>query len=198
MFVHSEIEIAVVAADSLVRAGLSSILSNHEGLIVSEACSPLEAAAWRDSEVDVVVWDYDDEPVESDSPVLLLVAEDSEVQGLMSGAVAGIILRSADSEQLVAAIAAVAQGLMVIEPSLVSKQLLQQSQPQVVVDDLTPREFEVLSHLCEGLSNKAIAKALDISDHTVKFHINALMSKFEVHNRTELVVQALQAAIVAL
>ena len=55
---------------------------------------------------------------------------------------------------------------------------------------LTPREQEVLSLLAEGLPNKTIADRLHISEHTVKFHVNAVMSKLGAQSRTEAVVLA--------
>jgi DNA-binding CsgD family transcriptional regulator len=55
---------------------------------------------------------------------------------------------------------------------------------------LTPRELDVLALLAEGASNKAIARALDISVHTVKFHIASLFDKLDAEGRTEAVAQA--------
>ena len=62
--------------------------------------------------------------------------------------------------------------------------------PLAPVEDLTAREHEVMTHLSSGLSNKEIAAKMHISDHTVKFHVNAILSKLGVASRTEAVVQA--------
>jgi DNA-binding NarL/FixJ family response regulator len=56
---------------------------------------------------------------------------------------------------------------------------------------LTPREIEVLEALAEGLSNKAIARKLDISQHTVKFHIESLFRKLGVRSRSQAVIRGL-------
>ena len=63
---------------------------------------------------------------------------------------------------------------------------------------MTPRELEVLQLLAEGLANKAIALQLDISEHTVKYHVNAIMSKLNAQSRTEAVVRAARLGLIAL
>ena len=67
-----------------------------------------------------------------------------------------------------------------------------------LVDPLTAREIDVLERLAEGLSNKAIAAQLGISDQTVKFHVAAITGKLGVTNRTEAVRQALRRGLIAL
>ncbi len=65
-------------------------------------------------------------------------------------------------------------------------------------ESLTPRESEVLQLLSQGLANKAIAQRLGISDHTVKFHVNAILGKLAVQSRGEAIVQAVRLGLVAL
>ncbi len=67
-----------------------------------------------------------------------------------------------------------------------------------LIEELTPRELEVLRLLAEGLPNKTIAQRLDISEHTVKFHVNALLGKLGVASRTEAVVRATRLGLVFL
>ena len=64
--------------------------------------------------------------------------------------------------------------------------------------ELTPRELEVLQLLAEGLANKAIALQLDISEHTVKFHVNAILAKLGVQSRTQAVVRATRLGLIIL
>ena len=66
----------------------------------------------------------------------------------------------------------------------------------VVPDPLTARELEVLAHLADGLSNKAIAARLGISDETVKFHLSAIFGKLGASNRTDAVRQALRRGLI--
>ena len=73
-----------------------------------------------------------------------------------------------------------------------------QADPTPLVEQLTAREREVLQHLAEGLSNKAIALRLGISEHTIKFHVNAIMSKLGAQSRTEAVVRATQLGLIML
>ncbi len=63
---------------------------------------------------------------------------------------------------------------------------------------LTPRELEVLALLAEGLPNKSIARRLDISEHTVKFHVNAVLAKLDVQSRTEAAVRAARMGLITL
>ena len=65
-------------------------------------------------------------------------------------------------------------------------------------EDLTPRELDVLRLVAEGLPNKEIAHRLDISEHTVKFHVNALLRKLGAHSRTEAVTAATRSGLILL
>jgi DNA-binding NarL/FixJ family response regulator len=65
-------------------------------------------------------------------------------------------------------------------------------------EPLTPREMEVLQRLAEGLTNKAIAQELGISEHTIKFHVNAIMGKLHAQSRTEAVVRATRLGLILL
>ena len=71
-------------------------------------------------------------------------------------------------------------------------------EPSPLVESLTPREVEVLQLLAEGLPNKGIAQRLGISEHTVKFHVNAIMGKLGAQSRTEAVVQATRLGLILL
>lgn len=65
-------------------------------------------------------------------------------------------------------------------------------------EDLTPRELQVLQLLAEGLPNRAIAQRLQISEHTVKFHVATILSKLEAHTRTEAVIRAIREGLIIL
>ncbi|HEX9940563.1 MAG TPA: response regulator transcription factor, partial [Thermoanaerobaculia bacterium] len=65
-------------------------------------------------------------------------------------------------------------------------------------ETLTPRELEVLQLLSQGLPNKLIAQRLGISEHTVKFHVNAVLGKLGVQSRSEAIVQAVRSGLVVL
>jgi DNA-binding NarL/FixJ family response regulator len=104
-----------------------------------------------------------------------------------------------DTDKLLTAARAVANGLVVVEPKLASALLPAMDSDQFTPDEpLTPREMEVLQRLAEGLTNKAIAQELGISEHTIKFHVNAIMGKLHAQSRTEAVVRATRLGLILL
>lgn len=68
----------------------------------------------------------------------------------------------------------------------------------VAIEALTAREQEVLAHVAQGMSNKAIAEALGISDQTVKFHVAAIIGKLGASNRTDAVRRAIRRGLVVI
>jgi DNA-binding NarL/FixJ family response regulator len=133
---------------------------------------------------------------------LLLLSEDEDTASrlrTMSLRGWGVVPPDAPSEELGAAVAAVAQGLAVL-PKTLAERLL--DEPAAAVEELseplTARESEVLDLLGHGLSNKMIARELHISEHTVKFHISSLYSKLGVSNRAEAVSQGARHGLISL
>jgi DNA-binding CsgD family transcriptional regulator len=101
----------------------------------------------------------------------------------------GLLPRDADASQIDAAIRAVAAGLIVRAPEARDAGFgaMRETDGHAL---LTPRELEVLGALAEGMTNKAIARRLDISLHTVKFHVESLFRKLGARTRTEAVAKA--------
>ena len=115
----------------------------------------------------------------------------------------GVLSSEANADELAAGIAAVAEGLWVGAPGLVEGLMRlpkggESSGEEPLAEPLTAREKEVLQHMAEGLANKQIALALGISEHTVKFHINAILGKLNAQSRTEAVVRATRAGLILL
>jgi DNA-binding NarL/FixJ family response regulator len=131
------------------------------------------------------------------TPTVALVRDEETALALLRVGALGILLRGVEGERLLAALRAAATGLGVFEPtllgSLLSKRAATRDAPL-----MTPREAEVLSLMAEGLSNKLIADRLKISDHTVKFHINAILGKLDAETRTEAVVSAARRGLLML
>jgi DNA-binding NarL/FixJ family response regulator len=76
---------------------------------------------------------------------------------------------------------------------------LASAQPEpVLYEALTPRELEVLDLVAEGLSNRAIAARLEISEHTVKFHVSSLFAKLGAENRTDAVRRGVRLGLITL
>ena len=112
-----------------------------------------------------------------------------------------VLPRHANSEEIVAAIEAVAAGLVVLHPeamtSLRSASLARPGAVAAVADQrLTAREIEILGLIAEGLGNKAIAARLRISDHTVKFHIASIFAKLSAGSRTEAVTIGVRQGLI--
>jgi DNA-binding NarL/FixJ family response regulator len=134
------------------------------------------------------------------------VDEHTTLEALGAGASA-VLPRSAEPTEIVAAIRALAggaYGLVVLQRSLLAALLDKSATADASNPDadgnprLTAREIEVLAAMADGASNKEIARRLNISFHTVKFHVAAILDKLEADSRTEAVVKASQLGIVML
>jgi two-component system, NarL family, response regulator YdfI len=107
----------------------------------------------------------------------------------------GALLHStASTEQIIHAIKSVSTGLTVFDGALVS----QSSDNEPLVEQLTPREAEVLRLLADGLTNKDIAARMNISEHTIKFHIRSILGKLGAASRTEAVTRGLRSGLIEL
>ena len=128
--------------------------------------------------------------------VIALTASTDEARmiGVLKAGAAGYIRKDADPEVLLAAVRAVTSGKTYLDPS-VSQQVLALAQAP---SDLTDREMDVLRQLARGRSNKEIAAALDIGEETVKTHVGNVLSKLQVENRSQAVVQALRRGLISL
>ncbi len=132
---------------------------------------------------------------------LLLVTGDAREAQALAGLELrawGILSPDANAEALQAAVRALAEGLVVASPEIlrqalppaptgVGEQAGAADAADIPLDPLTERENEVLLRLAQGLTNKQIALALGISEHTVKFHVSSIYTKLGVSNRTEAV-----------
>jgi DNA-binding NarL/FixJ family response regulator len=209
-----DLRVLVVAGDPLARAGLAALLAGQAGHILAGQLSgsddlPSQAAVFRP---DVVLWDLGWDPApdleaslaqieglaEEDLPVVVLLQDEAQAPEVWASGARGLLLRKAGAEPLVAALQAVSHGLAVFDPSLGLGPSPARDPALILVEDLTPRETEVLQLLADGLTNKAIAQRLGISDHTVKFHVNAILGKLDAQSRTEAVVRATQLGLILL
>jgi DNA-binding NarL/FixJ family response regulator len=160
----------------------------------------------------VIVWDTGYDPAravealsdarDERAPILALLADIKALEKaralLMAGA-RGVLPQDTPARTLAAALAAVSHGMVVIDPTLIAAALPASSDlPNEDTTELTPRESEVLRLIAEGLPNKTIALKLGISEHTVKFHVNAILTKFGAQSRTEAVVRATRAGLLTL
>ena len=196
------IRVVILAQTLAVRAGLRALLTTDERLEVAAEAATLAELGMLPPETDILValaeaaprLDLEDitKEIEPAPAVLLLTDEPFEAKFL-----AGLPLRAwgllpldSSEEELLAAIHALHQGLVISTPA-VMQPLIRQAKAanpeEYLVEELTVREMEVLELLADGLANKQIALELEISEHTVKFHVSSIYTKLGAANRTEAV-----------
>ena len=189
------LNVAIVALDPLIRMGLAAVLGSDFN-ISGQAATLAEADIF---EPDVILWDFNpDEEVEGLSVPIVALIQEVEVSAneVLSAGAAGVLYRDAEADKIVAALEAVTQGLVVLEPTLTAS--LREVILDANVEPLTAREQEVLQLLAQGAPNKTVARTLEISESTAKFHTSAILSKLGAKSRTEAVVRAAQLGLILL
>ncbi|MCU7934807.1 MAG: two-component system response regulator NarL [Candidatus Thiodiazotropha sp. (ex Dulcina madagascariensis)] len=131
-----------------------------------------------------------------DSRILMLTVSDNEEDVLAALRVGadGYLLKDMEPEDILESIRKAMDGTVVISDNLtqlLAKALREDNKLTEPITSLTARERQILQHLSQGLSNKQIAKALEISEGTVKVHVKHLLKKLNLHSRTEAAVWAL-------
>lgn len=132
--------------------------------------------------------------------ILILTAYDDDpfvMTALRSGA-NGYVLKTAEPEEIVAAVHAVHEGQSALDPALLQKVMAYVAgrPPAGMVESLSAREIEVLRLAAQGFTNKAIGVQLGISDRTVQGHLTNIFGKLDVASRTEAVTKAIQLGLV--
>jgi DNA-binding NarL/FixJ family response regulator len=211
-------KIGVLIADdhTLFRRGVSRMLEAEDDMaVVGEACNGREAVELARTLVpDVILMDIQMPEMDGIAATRLLHREmphvgivfvtmfesdDFVFQGLQAGG-RGYILKDADPETMLRAIRAVAKGESLLGPTIAQRMIRQFSAADPVKtalgDDLTQREVEVLKRIAEGLSNKQIGQQLAISEKTVKNHINNILSKLHLYDRTQATLFAIRSGLV--
>ena len=208
-----DLRVLIVSDNLLTRAGLAALLDTQEDILVVGQTStntlPEELDIYH---ADIIVCDLGWQASDNihtlsliddkDMPILVLLTDENDSVSLLSTlnkfSVYGLLLNENGSELLMIALHTVANGLIVIDPSLSSYIATSSPVTEIITESLTQRENEVLQLLAQGLTNKAIALQLGITDHTVKFHVNAIMTKLNAQSRTEAVIIATRAGLIIL
>jgi DNA-binding NarL/FixJ family response regulator len=206
--------VLVVAGDPLARAGLAKSLEQAGCRVAGQSAGDADLLA--DANVyqpDAILWDlgWDPSPqlddslaslsslIEAGFPVVVLIADEALVAQVWATGPRGLLYRDAGPGSLLAALQAVVEGLLSLEPRLAEAIFPSRAaSPSPPAEELTPRESEVLQLLADGLTNRAIAQELGISEHTVKFHVNAILGKLGAQSRTEAVVRASRLGLILL
>ena len=211
------IRVFLIAASSVARAALQNRLKGQGVKIVGSAASvDVLSSDLSDTQADVLLVDtagespeaiiesLKDSDLAAEIPIVVLTEDASPVmsaQALQAG-LRATLPAEISSNQLTAALQAAAAGLIVLHPTEIPDAfpaVSPASQPLAdLPEPLTRREREVLQMLAAGLANKEIAARLDISDHTAKFHVAAILGKLGAATRTEAVALGIRRGLVLL
>ncbi|MDF5724164.1 MAG: response regulator transcription factor [Rhizonema sp. PD37] len=218
------IRVLVIATNPVVRAGLSAVLTTNPKLtVLTSSASDLDTLTGEVLQLqpDVVLLvsiphrDSDYHPIDvlrqltdmsQDASVAIVVFTDIDsidLEVYLNSGVRGILTQASTESEIMSCVEAVASGLVVLHPDVVESLLpLKESSLREAIANpvqaLTPREIEVLQMLGFGLGNKAIAKRLSISEHTVKFHVSSIFQKLSVSTRTEAVTVGVRLGLLML
>jgi two-component system, NarL family, response regulator YdfI len=211
------IRVFLIAASPLARATLQNRLKGQSVKIVGSAAAiDSLGGELSDTQADVLLVDAAGESPEAiiesladsdlaaEIPIVVLTEATSPAalaQALQAG-IRAVLPGEISTDQLAAALQAAAAGLVVLHPVEVPAAFpahAPASQPLAELPEpLTRREREVLQMLAAGLANKEIAARLNISDHTAKFHVAAILGKLGAATRTEAVALGIRRGLVLL
>jgi len=208
------IRVLLVDDHTLFRMGLSELLEQRGTIkVVGATGSPEEARRiLRDEKPDVIIMDLHMPPLDGltlfrqlrqegfTTPTLMLTVSNAEedLTNVLRAGARGYLLKDMEPDDVVDAIQRASRGETVVAPTMTMKlvKLLQQEQPAsnpaTLLELLTQREREILTHLAQGESNKVIARALEISHDTVKLHVRHILSKLNLSSRVEAAVFAVE------
>jgi DNA-binding NarL/FixJ family response regulator len=217
----SAIRVLIVDDHTLFRKGLINLLQQQKGIeVVGEAKDGLEAIQWVSSlRPDVILMDVNMphqngiqttqkiREILPEAHILMLTVseQDEDLFSAVKAGARGYLVKNVDPDQLIKAIHLLAQGEAVISHAMASKLLNEFSMVARKVDTptepklnpLTQRENEILQLLAKGGSNKEIANALSISEHTVKIHLKNILKKLHMNNRIQAAIYAHEQGLVA-
>lgn len=208
------IRVLIVARSLIMQAGLEAMLMGEPAIQVVGRTADLTTLEQflRSPRADVIVLEFalltetDLEMLTSQEEVaialLVTPTESYSAITLLKSGVRAILPLDITADEMILTVEAIAAGLVVLHPDI-SDVLLQELpeanepiHPEDLDAPLTPREVEVLQLLATGLGNKAIARQLSISEHTVKFHISSIFSKLNASSRTEAVTLGMRQGLI--
>lgn len=209
------IRLMLVDDHKMVREGLKIYLSTESDIqVVGEAADGAQAAAGAaDLKPDVILMDLvmpGTDGIEGiklcrqSSPNSRIIAltsmpDDERVVPAIRAGALSYLLKDVAAEELAQAIRSAAQGKPTLHPMAAARMMQELSappKPKNGIDEISPREMEVLQLIGKGLSNKEIGERLFIGERTVKTHVSHLLEKLQLQDRTQLAIYAVQNKLV--
>jgi DNA-binding NarL/FixJ family response regulator len=193
------IKVLVAASSPVSRAGLKSLVEEAGQCVVAGSASAGEIVELAlELHPDVILWQIS--PDEDAASILrllerhntILLTSNAALELIRAGA-HGVLPLGASAGQIEVAIQAAASGLGVFSPEHLDAPAMARAP-----STLTAREKEILGMIAEGLANKEIAWRLGISDHTVKFHVSALLGKLGAGSRAEAISAGIRQGVIML
>jgi two-component system, NarL family, response regulator LiaR len=211
------IGVLIVDDHQVVRQGLRFLLEQEDGIQVIGECAdgPSAIQAVRTLAPTVVLLDlFLPGPdgigvlaqIKQERPAteVLMLTSSTDEEHLLAAVRAGALAylpKTAGVDQVVTAVRAAARGESVLEPRIAARLVREVRQATVrrrPLDQLSPRELEVLAGLARGRSNRQIARVLQISEETVKAHVSSILAKLGLADRTQAAIFGLQQRLVPL
>lgn len=203
-----DLRVLIVSANPLARGGLAALLEGMPRMKMVGSGSVAEGASLAGQlQPDVVLLDAGDGELEEldpiarlasaqpGLPIVALASDQGALAQTLAFGASALLPAAVDPETLAAALLASAHGLAAIPRQELAMLLPQEDRIDPAVnaptESLTPRELEVLQLMARGLTNRQIARRLEISEHTVKFHAGAVLGKLNARSRTEAVARAI-------
>ncbi len=195
------ISVLIAAGSAITRAGLKAVVEETAGCTVAGSVSSAQLAEQAiELDPDVILWQLapreEAQTLEALGRRSVVLLTDTPAADLLRAGASGVLPPDASPEQVGAALQAAAAGLAVYVAERVSATAMAGYAP--AVSRLSVRETEVLRMIAQGLANKEIAYRLGLSEHTVKFHVSALLGKLGASSRAEAVGAGLRQGIILL
>lgn len=201
------IRVLLVDDHEMVRLGVSSYLSIQDDIeVIGEAENgKIGYQKALDLRPDVILMDLVMEEMDGiestklilkdwpEAKILIVTSfiDDEKVYPAIEAGAAGYLLKTSTAHEIADAIRATQRGERVLEPEVTTKMMDKLTgRHQILHDDLTNRELEILMLIAQGMSNQEIADELYITLKTVKTHVSNILSKLEVEDRTQAAIYA--------